>query len=180
MNIFVETSLSNLYMCIFDSNNKIISKINIENVVKKTDIFYEQLNILLKIAKLKLFDIKNFYVTLGPGSFSGARIGLTFCRTVFQLSKKCNLYVTPTYKLFNTQLKTNHVKILANKYRVFDIIDDNITLETNNNDYHIFDYDRFENNLSEYLLVFKKIERDKLLDVDVIYGSMPQIGEIKC
>ena len=92
MNILIETSLDNLYMCIFDKKFNLITKVNLEKIVKKTDVFFDSLKTLLNYGKLGLLDIENIYVTLGPGSFSGSRIGLTFCRTMAQLKNNINCY----------------------------------------------------------------------------------------
>ncbi|EPL02798.1 hypothetical protein CP02DC14_1630, partial [Chlamydia psittaci 02DC14] len=70
MNLFIDTSLDNLYFLIFNDKYEIVKKTNIENVARKTDIFYDELekilgnNILVK-------DL-NIYITLGPGSFMGS------------------------------------------------------------------------------------------------------------
>ena len=147
MNILIETSLDNLYMCIFDKKFNLITKVNLEKIVKKTDVFFDSLKTLLNSRKLGLLDIENIYVTLGPGSFSGSRIGLTF---------------------------------KANKYSIFRILGDKISLIPNDGNFHKFDYDRFEKNIKLYISFFKKVNKDELLDIDIIYGSDPQIGELKC
>lgn len=181
MNILIETSLDNLYMCIFDKKFNLITKVNLEKIVKKTDVFFDSLKTLLNSGKLGLLDIENIYVTLGPGSFSGSRIGLTFCRTMVQLKNNINLFVAPTYVLFKSQLNNeNEIKIKANKYSIFRILGDKISLIPNDGNFHKFDYDRFEKNIKLYISFFKKTNKDELLDIDIIYGSDPQIGELKC
>ena len=37
MNLFVETSLSDLYICLFTKNFKVVDKIHVPNLAKKTD-----------------------------------------------------------------------------------------------------------------------------------------------
>ena len=41
MNLFIDTSLDNLYFLIFNDKYEIVKKTNIENVARKTDIFYD-------------------------------------------------------------------------------------------------------------------------------------------
>ena len=181
MNILIETSLDNLYMCIFDKKFNLIAKINLEKIVKKTDVFFDSFKTLLNSAKLGILDIENIYVTLGPGSFSGSRIGLTFCRTMVQLKNNINLFVAPTYILFKSQLNNEkEIKIKANKYSIFRILGDKISLIPNDGNFHKFDYDKFEKNIKLYISFFKRVNQDELLDIDIIYGSDPQIGELKC
>lgn len=181
MNILIETSLDNLYMCIFDKKFNLITKVNLEKIVKKTDVFFDAFKTLLNSAKLGILDIENIYVTLGPGSFSGSRIGLTFCRTIAQLKNNINLFVAPTYILFKSQLNNEkEIKIKANKYSIFRILGDKISLIPNDGNFHKFDYDKFEKNIKLYISFFKRVNQDELLDIDIIYGSDPQIGELKC
>ena len=114
--------------------------------------FFDSLKTLLNSRKLGLLDIENIYVTLGPGSFSGSRIGLTFCRTMVQLKNNINLFVAPTYVLFKSQLNNeNEIKIKANKYSIFRILGDKISLIPNDGNFHKFDYDRFEKNIKLYI-----------------------------
>ena len=61
MNILIETSLDNLYMCIFDKKFNLITKVNLEKIVKKTDVFFDSLKTLLNSRKLGLLDIENIY-----------------------------------------------------------------------------------------------------------------------
>ena len=181
MNILIETSLDNLYMCIFDKKFNLITKVNLEKIVKKTDVFFDAFKTLLNSAKLGILDIENIYVTLGPGSFSGSRIGLTFCRTMAQLKNNINLFVAPTHILFKSQLNNeNEIKIKANKYSIFRVLGDKISLIPNDGNFHKFDYDKFEKNIKLYISFFKRVNQDELLDIDIIYGSDPQIGELKC
>lgn len=181
MNILIETSLDNLYMCIFDKKFNLITKVNLEKIVKKTDVFFDAFKTLLNSAKLGILDIENIYVTLGPGSFSGSRIGLTFCRTMTQLKNNINLFVAPTYILFKSQLNNEkEIKIKANKYSIFRILGDKISLIPNDGNFHKFDYDKFEKKIKLYISFFKRVNQDELLDIDIIYGSDPQIGELKC
>ena len=89
--------------------------------------------------------------------------------------------MAPTYVLFKSQLNNeNEIKIKANKYSIFRILGDKISLIPNDGNFHKFDYDRFEKNIKLYISFFKKVNKDKLLDIDIIYGSDPQIGELKC
>ncbi|TPE57582.1 tRNA (adenosine(37)-N6)-threonylcarbamoyltransferase complex dimerization subunit type 1 TsaB [[Mycoplasma] falconis] len=184
MNLFIETSLSDLYFCLF-KKNKVIASINKPNLVKKTDAFYETLNELFKKANVSLKDIENIYTTLGPGSFSGARIGLLFAKTIAQISDK-QMYTTATYNLFKVQnylqnKDVNNVYIKANKYSVYHIsFLPNLASEIINNDnnFEIFDYSLFENNLSLYFQEFKQ-EKD-LETVELLYLHEPQIGGNKC
>ncbi|TPR54267.1 tRNA (adenosine(37)-N6)-threonylcarbamoyltransferase complex dimerization subunit type 1 TsaB [Metamycoplasma neophronis] len=184
MKLFVETSLSDLYMALID-NHEIIAKVRVENLVKKTDAFYENLNQLLEDAKVSIDNVESIYTTLGPGSFSGARIGFLFAKTLAQISDR-KLYVSPTYELFRWQKQllsenNNKIRIKANRYNVYliefnpefscKLVDDDLA-------YDKFDYDLFEQNPIYFLNKFTKVENP--LDVELLYLHEPQIGGEKC
>ncbi|WP_369085881.1 tRNA (adenosine(37)-N6)-threonylcarbamoyltransferase complex dimerization subunit type 1 TsaB [Metamycoplasma spumans] len=185
MKLFIETSLSDLYMSII--NNKVIAKRQIKNLVKKTDAFYENLDQLFKEANVNIEEITDIYTTLGPGSFSGARIGFLFAKTIAQISNT-NFYVVPTYKLISKQKETlnldwKNVYIKANRYSSYWInIENNnecsIVENENNNDDFI--YDLFEKDPEQFFILFNKVESNKILDVELLYLHEPQIGVEKC
>ncbi|WP_412031731.1 tRNA (adenosine(37)-N6)-threonylcarbamoyltransferase complex dimerization subunit type 1 TsaB [Metamycoplasma buccale] len=186
MKMFLETSLDNLYLCLIDKNDKVINKINIPSLVKKTDVLFENINILFKNINVSINELTDIYTTLGPGSFSGARIGFLFARTISQLSN-IKLYVCETYLLFKKQLELSknsksEIKIKANKYSVYKIKFSNkkiiSTIEENKNDYDIFNYQLFENNVSQFLKIFREVKNP--MDIELCYLHEPQIGGIKC
>ncbi|WP_373434746.1 hypothetical protein [Metamycoplasma equirhinis] len=180
MELFVETSLSDLYIAII-KNNKIIDKICEKDLVKKTDEFYLKLNLLFERNKIDIDSINEIYITLGPGSFSGARIGLLFARTICQISNK-KLFIVPTYKLFEMQKKMlkqdfNQIKIKANKYNNYLIkLNSNFSCELveNNNDFDKFDYQLFEKKLPKYKNIFMQCL--DVNEVELLYLHEPQIG----
>ena len=186
MNLFVETSLSDLYICLFTKNFKVVDKIHVPNLAKKTDEFFEHLDILLQRNKLELSNIKKVYTTLGPGSFNGARIGFLFARTIVQMNNACKLYVAPTFVLFKIQFliqgKKLDIKIKANKYSLYDIQFSNQQVQksliNNDGNYDLLNYQLLEKRLRTYLNFFNYVNQSDLLNVELEYLSDPQIGEI--
>lgn len=186
MNLFVETSLSDLYICLFTKNFKVVDKIHVPNLAKKTDEFFEHLDILLQRNKLELSNIKRVYTTLGPGSFNGARIGFLFVRTIVQMNNACKLYVAPTFVLFKIQFliqgKKLDIKIKANKYSLYDIQFPNQQVQksliNNDGNYDLLNYQLLEKRLRTYLNFFNYVNQSDLLNVELEYLSDPQIGEI--
>lgn len=184
MKLFIETSLSDFYISLIDKNYCEIDCIFIANLVKKTDAFFENLNYLLNKNNFKLSSISEIYTTLGPGSFSGARIGLVFAKTVAQLSN-IKLFVAPTYSLFYTQKKLQHedcnlINIKANKYNVYSIIVDPFEchMQENLGNFDLFNKELFSKNIEQYLKEFKQV--NDIENCELIYLHDPQIGEIKC
>ncbi|ACF07539.1 molecular chaperone [Metamycoplasma arthritidis] len=185
MKLFLETSLEDLYLALIDKNNKIVKSIHIPSLVKKTDALFCEINNLFDNTNYSIHNIKAIYVTLGPGSFSGARIGLLFARTIAQVTN-VKMFVTYTYELFKKQLQLskkweNLVLIKANKHSQYkiDFHQDEITttLIENNNNYHAFDYKQFEAKTVLYLATFKEVKNP--MEIELAYLHNPQIGGLK-
>lgn len=187
MNLFIDTSLDNLYFLIFNDKYEIVKKTNIENVARKTDIFYDELekilgnNILVK-------DL-NIYITLGPGSFMGSRIASLFAKTSAMFSNK-DVFTISTYDLLKEQeiKKYNnceYVNIKISKKTNFQIIFskkgdfEKIVTIKNDNNWTKFDYNFFEKHLSFFIKKFKKVNKKEIYQLEPIYLTDPQIGEIK-
>jgi tRNA A37 threonylcarbamoyladenosine modification protein TsaB len=73
MNLFIDTTQKKCNLAIF--NNKIIDYISILTNNNLTDLVIEEINKLLKKNKINIKNITSLYLTIGPGSFTGVRIG---------------------------------------------------------------------------------------------------------
>jgi tRNA threonylcarbamoyl adenosine modification protein YeaZ len=74
MNLFIDTTQKTCNLCLFEKT-KIYDKFSIETNNNLTDIVVELIEKLLKKNKIKRSDIKVIYLTVGPGSFTGVRVG---------------------------------------------------------------------------------------------------------
>lgn len=92
MNLFIDTSNWRLIF-ILEQNNKIIDSLEIKNLTKISDIAINELTNFLAKNKLSINDIQNFYVTKGPGSYTGVRVGLTIVKTLQTLNHNYNIFV---------------------------------------------------------------------------------------
>ncbi|AWX42955.1 molecular chaperone [Metamycoplasma cloacale] len=185
MELFIETSLSSLFLSVA-KNKKILDYIEIKNLVKKTDVIIQEINKLLNRNNLTLQDIKVIKTTIGPGSFSGARIGFLWGRTIAQLSH-IKLYICETYALLHCQnklLKKNisTIRIKANKYSSYEInfkknnvLSSSIVENVEQNDE--LDYDFFVQNYDKFNKCFRLVE--SFLDIELCYMHEPQIGGIQ-
>lgn len=54
------------------------------------------LRLRLKEFDLSLADVDEIYVTRGPGSFTGSRLGLTMAKTIMLLNPKVHIYLAST------------------------------------------------------------------------------------
>ncbi len=88
ISLFIDTSYKSLFIGIVN-DNILVDKVNIiaeatfaEKLVPEIDSIFRKNNFELK-------DIDKLFVTVGPGSFTGIRIGLAVCKTLaFALNKR--------------------------------------------------------------------------------------------
>ncbi|MGL5732685.1 MAG: hypothetical protein ACRCXE_01270 [Metamycoplasmataceae bacterium] len=180
MNIFLDTTQSEFVACLFDDNFLIKNKTIIKTVYKVEEVTNFFNNILIDM-KLQIKDIKNFYINIGPGSFTGSRIPLIYVRTVSQMTG-ANIYTTNSFKLLDNQID-DELFIAANKNHSFMINRNNINdvsktkLVEKSNKEKTIDYNNLLSSFKDYAYLFE-LEKDILL-IKPEYGSTPQIGSVK-
>jgi predicted transglutaminase-like protease len=74
INLFIDTTQKHLNICLFQGIEINIRK-SIPTNNNLTDVAIEHIRKLLKYAKVQPNQIDNIYITIGPGSFTGDRIG---------------------------------------------------------------------------------------------------------
>ncbi|ATZ18951.1 tRNA N6-adenosine(37)-N6-threonylcarbamoyltransferase complex dimerization subunit TsaB [Williamsoniiplasma somnilux] len=110
MNLFIDTSNWQL-IYILEKDNKIIDSLNIQNLTKISDLAMSELKKFLKKNSLKIQEIENFYVTTGPGSYTGVRVGLTMVKTFLTLNYNYNVFTINSLK-FQTEGAKSAISIL--------------------------------------------------------------------
>lgn len=95
LNLFIDTSTDFLIL-ILEKNNKIIGKIYQNNMRCHIEKTLPTIKKLLNFNKLKLKDINNFYLTIGPGSYTGIRIPIIIIKTIKIINNIINVYVINT------------------------------------------------------------------------------------
>ena len=101
MKIFLDTTQSDFVACLFDENFKIKNKI-IKETIYKVEEIPQFFTTLLINEKIKVQDIKDFYINVGPGSFTGARIALVYVRTIAQMTG-AKISITNSFKLLTNK-----------------------------------------------------------------------------
>jgi tRNA threonylcarbamoyl adenosine modification protein YeaZ len=101
--LFIDTTQEYCNLAIL-MKDKIIVKSSIKTHNNLTDIVVEHINSLIKLAKLQQKDIKNILLVVGPGSFTGVRVGTIIAKT-WALINKANVYQIDALLL---QLPQNH------------------------------------------------------------------------
>lgn len=113
MNLFIDTTTKFVSIITFDKNglNQIFQY---EGSNDHTTTIYSRLN------QIELNQIDKVYVTAGPGSYTGVRIGVLVAKTLAH-ELEAELYAINTLELFYNGLKTNVVlDARGKKYFRFD------------------------------------------------------------
>ncbi|UVD81727.1 tRNA (adenosine(37)-N6)-threonylcarbamoyltransferase complex dimerization subunit type 1 TsaB [Mycoplasma iguanae] len=182
MHIFLDSSNEDLFIALYDDQQKCISffhEINLLKKVEKIPVFFEK---LLSKNNLKITNIKAIYLNLGPGTFTGSRISLVYARTLVQLTN-IKLFTTNTFSLIDkTNYENQNIYIDAKGKKVYhaqmknnQIVSEINILEVNQN--MIISKLNFEDlklSFKNYLDIFKE-EKD-ILAISPLYIKKPQIG----
>lgn len=173
MDLFIDSTQKEFVASLMQ-DNKIIFKSRIETKYKVEEIisFFDNIEDINKI--------RNFYINLGPGSFTGSRIALLYIRTIAQIND-CNIYATNTFELIKKQMKKSlfldkKIYISATKNKSFMYKNKTIGLVEKSKKEKEINYDYILNNFNIYKPLFIKKE---LSELEPIYASNPQIGDIK-
>ena len=178
MNIFLDTTQNEFVACLFDDNFKIKNKI-IKSTTQKVEEIPKFFDSLLINKIININDVKNFYINIGPGSFTGSRIALVYVRTIAQITN-ANILITNSFKLLWS--KNTKMFIYANKNNSFKINIENIEdmskteLVPKSTQEQLIDYKEILNDFNNVASLFVL---KSPLDIKPEYGSMPQIGSVK-
>ncbi|MGL5205312.1 MAG: hypothetical protein ACRC7B_00115 [Metamycoplasmataceae bacterium] len=166
--------------CLLDDDFNIKIKTIIKTLYKVEEVV-RFFNSLLTDVKMHIKDIKNFYINVGPGSFTGSRIALIYVRTISQITG-ATIFTTNSFKLLDNQLD-DQLFIAANKNHSFMLSQNNInnvsqtTLVEKTNQEKSIDYNKLLSSFKDYVNLFD-LEKD-ILKIQPEYGSSPQIGSAK-
>ncbi|QJB71519.1 hypothetical protein [Mycoplasma sp. 1654_15] len=99
MKIFLDTTSDFLVYFLFDKDFRLIDK-QIIKESKKVELLANIIEKSLEKNKIKISQITDFYLNLGPGYFTGCRISLVYVRTICQLTN-ANIWTTNTFSLLS-------------------------------------------------------------------------------
>lgn len=178
--LVADTSSSVCSVGVFE-DNVLINKNELDNGKTHSENFMPLVEKTLNEAKLKLDDIEYLAVVVGPGSFTGIRIGVASCKAMAEIK---GLKVVPVYSLDS---------VAANEVENGNVICSMI--DARNNQVYCGIYDNKINKLEEYmaddienvLLVLNKYDdivfvgdgavlhedmiREKMVDKKIVFSS---------
>ncbi|MEA4115265.1 tRNA (adenosine(37)-N6)-threonylcarbamoyltransferase complex dimerization subunit type 1 TsaB [Mycoplasma sp. 744] len=184
MHLYLDTANDDFVLAIFDSKFNILKQIILHNYPKKVNLIVEYVEKFLKELKLSINDFKIFYLNIGPGYFTGVRIGLVYLRTIALLTN-AQIKTTSTFQILNKQYpeqKTLAINAAGNKFYIWNVQEifnsSNIEIRLINENKNLLfkiKYEEFINNFSKYLSLFK--DNPNIMDIEPYYIKMPQIGQ---
>lgn len=180
MKFFIDTTNDFIALAIFNQNYVLVDYF-LEKIVQKADVLPIKINDLLTKNNLKIQQINEFYLNLGPGKFTGCRIGLVFVRTICQLSE-AKLFTTNSFSIISFPFKEKRYYTIKNSNNSsfgawaqqgvlvskMEIINENIDNQGS------FDYVYLFKNFEQAQTIFK--QEKKLLQVEALYLKDPKIN----
>lgn len=174
MKIFIDTTQKYFVACLFNQNFKVN-----HYIIKLTKYKVEEIINFFSLIEKYLNEIKDIYINIGPGSFTGSRIALLYVRTLSQI-KKINIYTSDTFTLIKktkrfflfkktlcipaTKNKSYCQKYNENQIQIINVVKNNLEIN----------YKKLIFNFYKYLNCFSL---SKLESLKPIYASEPQIGK---
>lgn len=172
-NLFLDTTQNYCHIAIF-TTSKIVKSVSVKTNNNLTDLVVEHINKILKNANIRDSHISSLYLLIGPGSFTGLRVGCLIAKT-WAMIKNIKIYALDSLRfqisepsgisILDARGNNKYVCVIKNNKT---IIKPKITntkelakIINKYNDLHVFK--QFENanvfdNLLKNLSLFKEIK----------------------
>ena len=183
MVLFLDTSSKDFFICLFD-NDKIIDSLKIENIITHSNFIDEKVKDFLIKNNINITDIDYFAVSVGPGSYTGIRVGYAFilgiCEAIDKKILTINLLESMKYYIESNILDNNYIVfplINANNNNVYTIINENKVKTNiddlkseiiNNNEYKNIIFISTDNDLKDKFVDIKNAKFEYIEDIGKI------------
>lgn len=148
INLFIDTCTKYLILALY-KNNEIIEYFQMEADNNLSVFLLPKIDELLKKSNLEIKDVDKIYVSNGPGSFTGIRIGVTTAKTIaYGLNKEINT-VSELEVLASVDTNKKYIVPLIDARRNYvytGMYNNNLNIEIENK---YIDLDEFYNFLSK-------------------------------
>lgn len=105
--LFIDSSRKSLSVALIE-DDKLLLVSNVNSYSKHSNFLMNEIKSILEQENFTIYDVDNFVVLNGPGSFTGVRVGVTIAKTLsWVLSKK--LYVLNNLKALKVGIKDDVV-----------------------------------------------------------------------
>ena len=109
--LLIDTHDKNVLLVLY-KDGKVLDKINKESNMRHSEITMPSLIALIEKNGIKIQDLDEIYAVIGPGSFTGVRIGVTIAKTLAYLIKKPIRSISSIdLEYFSNELKNGLYKV---------------------------------------------------------------------
>lgn len=166
MNLFIDTTNEQFIVALIN-NNKVVkfeSKQTDRSMVKNANLW---LNSFLEKNEVKILDFKEVFLTIGPGSFTGIKVGLNIVNTIALIKPKLKVNTISTLDLISnddkiyTVLKITNKRFLVKKGTLFSRTKEMSSIEKLDPKIIQFGYKGFDKKVLEYKIennYFKRVK----------------------
>ncbi len=116
MNLFIDTTNLNFIAALINNNKvvKLLKKETNRTMVKNSNQWLED---FLKNNNQEILKLEKIYFTIGPGSFTGVKVGYNIVRTLLLVNPKIKIYTISSLDLLSNKDKLHTaLRITANRY----------------------------------------------------------------
>ena len=108
ISLFVDTSYKSMYVSLI-KDKQLMDYTNLMAEANFSELLLPSINSLLKKNNVDVNEIDKIYATVGPGSFTGIRIGLTVCKMLAWSLGKGIIPISSLEFMATTNVKTKYV-----------------------------------------------------------------------
>lgn len=162
--LFLDTSSDNLVVSLL-KNKKLLSTKMIKSLNDHSSYIVKTVREILNENNIKINDISKIFCTIGPGSFTGTRIGITVAKTI-AWSLKINVVAVSSLKqyIFEYSNYDYYVPVIEDKKGLYFSVYDKNYNEILSEKY--IDKELLNDYLKEYKGKIKIINEDKKINVE--------------
>lgn len=92
-NLYIDVTAKVSVISLLDNNNKLVQESIVQTENNLVELVNPQLESLLQENNVDFSQIANIYLNIGPGSFTGVRVGVNVAKTIKSVYSDINLYV---------------------------------------------------------------------------------------
>ncbi len=116
MKLFIDTSNKYLILGLINDKNKVVDffkYLSNKDLVSKTN---KNIQVFLNKNKVKLNDITDFYITTGPGSYTGLKIAYNVVKTIKLVNKDINVYTADSLDVQRKDKQLSIINLTSTNY----------------------------------------------------------------
>jgi len=117
LRLCIDTSYKYLSVCLIN-DDKIIASFDEECFKRQSEEVFVKMEALFNSVNIKPLDIDSVAISIGPGSYTGVRIGLTIAKVICEIGN-IDLYKISTLKLYSNNAKKTMVLLNARSERAY-------------------------------------------------------------